>query len=764
MDRFDSRFFRIAPIEARTMDPRQRMLMETSWQALEDAGMNPDLLRGSRTGVYAGISTSEYRDLMTGSAYGVSYLGTAASMAVGRLSFALGLEGPTIPVELNCASSLVAVHYAAAALWNEEVDMALVGGSHAILSPALTREMGDLGMLSPSGRCRAFDASADGFVRAEGCGMVVLKRLSEAEADGDRIWGVIRGSAVNQNGAAAGPTVPNGPAQERVIESALARGNVDPSEVDYLEAHGSGSGFGDPIEVQAAAAVYGREREADRPLLIGSVKTNIGHLEPAAGVASLIKTVLAMHRGVIPRNLHFHEPNPNLDWGSLPVRVVSANTDWPALADRPPRAGVSAFGISGTNAHVVVEGYLSGGDSRTDADPVLAGAPCSVDVSLPEPMAGLPLPENDVLQTRKTRFLPLSGKADGALIDLAGRYLDWLDAMAGTSASDEAVQDLLADMAWTAGTGRSHFDYRAGVVFSDAGSLRDGLKAVADAPVSPEPVDAGKVAFAFGESGIKRTGMARTLYETEPVARAVLDRCEEAFGEIRGDSLLSAMFERAGTDGLLEDPALARTAVYALQCALTALWSSAGIRPNAVTGRGPGELAAAQAAGVLSLEEGLRLASAQGADELVGDVACASPSLDFVSGITGRVIASDEALDAEYWRRQQDETASFRKSFDTLAELGISVIIAIGMDAVQYSDVRRAWPVAANGGGAPVVIDSLRIPGGENSEADDGGIVKAVADAYESGLAVRFEGLFAGEERRRIALPPYPFQRRRHWI
>ncbi len=764
IDRFDSRFFRIAPIEARTMDPRQRMLMETSWQALEDAGMNPDLLRGSRTGVYAGISTSEYRDLMTGSAYGVSYLGTAASMAVGRLSFVLGLEGPTIPVELNCASSLVAVHYAAAALWNEEVDMALVGGSHAILSPTLTREMGDLGMLSPSGRCRAFDASADGFVRAEGCGMVVLKRLSEAEADGDRIWGVIRGSAVNQNGAAAGPTVPNGPAQERVIESALARGNVEPLEVDYLEAHGSGSGFGDPIEVQAAAAVYGREREAERPLLIGSVKTNIGHLEPAAGVASLIKTVLAMHRGVIPRNLHFHEPNPNLDWDRLPVRVVSDNTEWPALADRPPRAGVSAFGISGTNAHVVVEGYPSEDDARTDADPVLAGAPCFVDVSLPEPMADLPLPDKEVLQARRTRFLPLSGKADGVLIDLAGRYLDWLDTMAGTIASDEGPHDLLADMAWTAGTGRSHFDYRSGVVFSDAGSLRDGLKAVADAPESPEPAEAGKVAFAFGGSGIQQTGMGRTLYETEPVARAVLDRCEESLGEIRGDSLLDVMFERAGTDGLLEDHALARPAVYALQCALTALWSSVGIRPNAVAGRGPGELAAAQAAGVFSLEEGLRIASAWGTDELVTEVACAPPSLDYVSSVTGRVVAPDESLDAEYWRRQADPPAPFRRCVETLAELGNNVIIAIGPDALLSTDLRQAWSKAANEGEAPVVIDSLRIPGNESSEADDGGIVKAVADAYEAGIAIRFEGLFAGEARRRIALPPYPFQRRRHWI
>ena len=764
IDRFDSRFFRIAPIEARMMDPRQRMLLETSWQALEDAGIDPEGLRGSRTGIYAGISASEYRDLMSGGRYGVSYLSTAGSMAVGRVSYAFGFEGPTMPVELNCASSLIAVHYAVAALRQDEVDMALIGGTHALLSADITREMADLGMLSAGGRCRAFDDSADGFVRSEGCGVAVLKRLSRAEADGDRIWAVIRGSAVNQNGVSAGPTVPNGPAQERVIAEALSRGGVAPSDVDYLEAHGAGSEFGDSIEVQAAAAVYGREREAGRPLLIGSVKTNIGHLEPAAGVASLIKTVLAMNRGVIPRNLHFREPNPNLDWDRLAVRVVSANTEWPAHPERPPRAGVSAFGISGTNAHVVVEGYVSEGDSRTDADPILAGAPSSVNVSLPETMAGLPLPANEVLQARKTRFLPLSGKAHGALRDLAGRYLDWLDDRAGAIASDEALQDLLADMAWTAGTGRSHFDCRAGVVFSDAGSFWDGLKSVADAHESTEPAEEGKVAFAYAGSGIQRPGMGRTLYETEPVARAVLDRCEEAFGEIRGDSLLDVMFGRAGSRGLLEDPDWARPAAYALECALTALWSSLGIRPDVVVGQGPGELAAAQASGVFGLEEGLRLASARAAEEPVDGIVGAPSSLDYVSSVTGRVISTDEALDAEYWRRRGDEPVSFRNSVGALAELGVRVIVTVGQNAGFGSDELQAWPEAANNGEAPVVIDSLRIPGGDNTEADDDGIVKAVADAYESGFAVRFEGLFAGEARRRIALPPYPFQRRRHWI
>ena len=257
VDQFDARFFRIQPIEARTMDPQQRMLLETTWHALEDAAIDPDALRGSRTGVYAGIGTSEYRDLMREDG-SISYLGSAVSMALGRISYQLGLEGPTMPVSLNCASSLVAVHHAVRALSHGEVDLALTGGVSTVLSPGVTREMADLGLLSSRGQCSAFDAAADGFVRGEGCGMVVLKRLADAQADGDRIWGVIRGSAVNQNGAAAGPTVPNGSAQERVIETALERAGVAPSEVDYLEAHGAGSQLGDPIEVNAAVAVYGQ--------------------------------------------------------------------------------------------------------------------------------------------------------------------------------------------------------------------------------------------------------------------------------------------------------------------------------------------------------------------------------------------------------------------------------------------------------------------------------------------------------------------------
>ena len=720
IDQFDARFFRISPIEARLMDPRQRMMLETTWQAIEDAGTDPDVLRGSRTGLYAGIATSEYRDLMTASDYGISYLGTAASMTVGRISFLLGLEGPTIPVELNCASSLVAVHQAVMGLRQGEVDMALVGGTHAVLSPDLTREMADLGMLSQEGQGRPFDASADGFTRGEGCGMVVLKRLSEAEADGDRIWGVIRGSAVNQNGASAGPTVPNGPAQERVIEEALSRAGIVPSEVDYLEAHGGGSELGDPIEVQAAAAVYGKGREADRPLLIGSVKTNIGHLEPAAGVAALIKAVLAMKQGKIPKHLHFEEPSPHIDWNRLPVQVASALTDWPSHPNRPPRAGVSAFGISGTNAHVVVEGYDS-----PDTTPVGSAQPVSLSVVDPPD-------EEEAFALRQTRLLPLSGKSDEALRDLTGRYLSWINELASEDV------DLLADMAWTAGVGRSHFDHRAGIVFQDVESLREKLQALSETGERPELRATTKIAFAYTGQGSQWIGMGKDLYESEPVVRAVLDRCDKVLREERNTSLLDAMF---GQNGDLSD----LPTIYALESALTALWSSVGIQPSVVVGHGIGEIAAAQAAGVFSLEDGLRVALEWDTGNLeatLTDVTIASPSLVLVSSVTGGV----EVLDAAYWRRQAQEPAAFDKCAKKLVNLGVNVLIEIGPNAVPGPIEGDANP--------PVVLSSL----------GDNGFIEAVAKAYEAGLSVSFPGLFAGETRRRISLPSYPFQRQHYWI
>ena len=776
IDRFDAGFFGLTPIGARMMDPQQRLLLETSWRALEDAGIDPDRLKGSRTGVYAGIATSEYRDLMTADSDVVSYLGTAGSMAVGRVAFKLGLLGPTMPVMLNCAASLVAAHQAVAGLRQGEVDLALVGGVNAVLSSGLTREMADLGMLSRERACKTFDASADGFVRGEGCGMLVLKRLREAETDGDRIWGVILGSAVNQNGASAGPTVPNGPAQEQVIEEALARAAVSPAEVDYLEAHGAGSELGDPIELRAAAAVYGRGRAADRPLLIGSVKTNIGHLESAAGVAALIKTVLAMTRGVIPKHLHFRDPTPHLDWDRQPVRVVSDTMAWPDHAGRPPRAAVSAFGISGTNAHVVVDGYAvpNGLSAEPGGRRWPAGPAQQVPVSLPESIAALPLNGNG-FQTRTKRFLPLSAKSDGALRAMAKHYLGWLAEHAGEPSFGGAADAVLSDMAWTAGVGRSHYHRRAGVVFRDARSLEEGLRKLvqtdARAEKSPGGETARKVAFVYTAEAGEWTRMGKELYRAEPVVRGVMDLCDSVFNEKRaGISLIEAAFGREGADGDPEDPAWTAPAIYAMQCALTALWSSVGISPSVVVGHGLGELAAAQAAGVFSLEDGLRFAVERSSDKMQpalagpGPVTIAPPSIILVSSVTGGVVQSVEELQETAWRRPARESAPLENCVKTLSELGVHVAVEIGPHATLGPICDPSSPDSADAAGTPVVLDCLLGPVKDAAADGEGSFVEAVAGAYELGLGVSFPGLFAGETRRRVSLPGYAFQRRRHWV
>ncbi len=780
IDLFDAGFFGIRPIEARMMDPQQRMLLETVWHALEDAGVDPESLKGSLTGVYAGISGSEYRDLMSACGTEVNYLGTAGSVAAGRISFVLGLMGPAIPLDMTCASSLAAVHEAVMSLERGEVNLALAGGVKAILSTETTRYMAELGMLSASGRCSSFDASADGHVRGEGCGMLVLKRLRDAEADGDRVWATIRGTAVNQNGASAGLTVPNGPAQVQAIETALTRAGIQPAEVDYLEAHGTGSPMGDPIEVEAAAAVYGRGRDPGRPLLIGTAKTNIGHLEAAAGVTGLIKAVLAMRHGTIPGQLHFNNPNPQIDWDRLPVRITSERMDWPDEAGRPRRAGVSAFSVSGTNAHVVLEGYDAPGDeTRSGSDAVPAGAARPVSVILPDSSSEAGM---SARSGATSRLLPLSGRSEAALRNLAERYLAWLDGHAGgpgTEGSDDGT--LLADMAWTAGTGRSHFAHRAGIVFRDAHSLRGGLESLLATEVPPGRPAPSRVAFVFAADADPRGAPVETLHRNEPVAREVLERCEAAFRKIRGESLLDGMIGRAG-GAAADDPAWRQPATYVLECALAALWSGIGVQPGIVFGQGAGEIAAAQAAGVFGLEDGLRLACARGVlvgtlpevgahsgalgefmDTIAG-IALSPPAVTFVSGVTGRTPVSGAALKREYWQAQAAEPAAPNIGAGTLSELGVDAIVGIGPDAALCSVLCESWPDAGGGGVSAVVTGCPGQASGFAETADTGGLAAMAAQAYETGLPIRFEGLFAGEARRRISLPAYPFQRKRYWI
>ena len=637
------------------------------------------------------------------------------------------------------------MHQASTSLQRGEVDLALVGGVNAVLSNSVTRFLRSVGMLSPTGRCRPFDSAGDGYVRSEGCGMVVLKRLSEAQADGDRIWAVVRGSAVNQNGTSAGLTVPNGPAQERVMQEALARAGVEPGTVDYMEAHGTGTDLGDTIEIGAIASAYGGNGERERPLLLGSVKSNIGHLEWASGIAGLIKTALAMHHGVIPQHLHFHDPNPNVDWENLPVQVTSENVAWPSHLERAPLAGVHSYGLSGANAHVVLEGYgtSANGTASVDGAPSgepdrgPSGEPQRVGIALQPPFDGIELPEEE-LGERPVRVLPLSAKSPTALREMAGEHLGGL--------AEAPSQSELADMAWTAATGRSHFPYRSGIVFRDAAQLREGLAALAEAAEPDDdalpPSAPARTAFVYTGGIDAWAGVAGALYETEPVVRAVLDRCEAVFQRERGASLLDAALGRSGG----ADAAVERAAVYAAQAALTALWQSAGLRPIAALGEGTGELAAAQAAGVFSLEDGLRLAAALTApDAALPRIELNEPAVTVVSNATGRALQGPEAADNAHWRKLAGDMADFGTCVAALAAAGVDLVVVLG----PGNAVAAHWPQGGDAG-QPAIIK--------------GGFATAVARAYEAGAAVAFEALFSGETRRRVSLPVYPFERRSFWV
>ena len=745
IDTFDAKFFRIAPIEARTMDPAQRMLLETSWHALEDAGIDPEGLRGSRTGVYAGVGGSEYRDLIASRGQRYSYIGTNPAVTVGRVAFALGLQGPAMPVDMACASSLVAVHQAAASLQLGEVDMALAGGVNATLSPGVSGFLRDHGMLSAGGRCRAFDAAADGFVRGEGCGVLVLKRLSDAEADGDRIWSVVMGSAVNQNGLSAGLLAPNGPAQERVMAEALAQAAVEPGDVDYLEAHGVGSEFGDPIEMNAVASVFGRGRRSERPLFVGSVKTNIGHLEWASGAASLIKTVLAMRRRSIPATLNFSDPNPHVHWDRLPVEVVSQQVGWPSAGDRPPLAAVNSFGISGTNAHVLVAGYA---DSSADGEmrrPIGPSKP--VGIALEDPDGRVVSAESP---QRTTRLLPLSGKSPAALRALARRYLEFLNEHHDAPAPGTAeTLPELADMAWTAAAGRSHFRYRAGLVFDDAAQLRQRLVELADRDEPSDessPPEATKAAFVYAGLDDRLLGAAQELYETEPVVRRVLDDCDELMLEQGDGSLLEVLL---GDDSEQTVGPEVASATYALQCALTALWKSVGVSPSVVVADGLGRVAAAQAAGALNLKQGLQAVTMVGAE-------------------TGQAFEAGDPGDVAYWDLEAQAWVETPELAEVLHRLGVNALIEFSSDSRISRSVLELWPTSDTGDAdmhVPVMLASLQARPAEAAQTPRGPeFTAAVARAYEAGFPISAEGLFAGEARRRVPLPGYPFQRIRHWV
>ncbi|WP_437758348.1 SDR family NAD(P)-dependent oxidoreductase [Sorangium sp. So ce1389] len=784
-DGFDAAFFGISPREATRMDPQHRLLLEASWEALEDAGMAPRSLSDRPVGTFVGIGPSDYGSLISKIGAGAAkdgYVATGVmtSFASGRLSYVLGVRGPSVAVDTACSSSLVALHLACQSLRAGECEVALAGGVQLMLSPEPFVYASRLRALSADGRCKTFSAGADGYGRGEGCAVVVLKRLRDAERDGDRILAVIRGSAVNHDGRSSGLTAPNGAAQQAVIQEALRSGGIGPGDVDYVEAHGTGTQLGDPIEVEALAAVYGAGRTKDRPLKLGSVKTNIGHLESASGIAGVLKVALSLWHEALPAHLHAETLNPHLDWEGLPLSIPRRLEQWEKKGEGPRRAGVSSFGMSGTNAHVIVE-----------------EAPRAAAASVSE-------------IERPVHVLALSGRSEGALEALRVRYAEQL-----WNQESEGV----ADLCYTAGACRSHFEERLAVVGSTRAQLLERLDAGVVVRGKAEP---RRIAFLFTGQGSQYAGMGRKLYATQPVYRAAVDRCAQVV-EIPWE----------------DEEALSRTehtqaALFTVEYALTELWRSWGVEPEAVLGHSVGEYVAACVAGVMSVEDGLRLvvergrlmaglreagamasvqASVEQVRQALGDEpgvsiaadngptqvvlsgreaalrsACArlegrgvktkalkvshafhselmepmlggleraasqvrmsSPRSVLVSNVTGRE-AGEEVTSGEYWRRHTREAVRFAEGMRTLRERGVNTFVEIGPHPA----------LLAMGLSEGLSVASLRRG---RDEWDT--IAEAAAKLYAAGVDIDWRGFDRPYSRRRVSAPTYAWQRQKYWI
>jgi len=632
VDQFDPQFFGISPREAHSLDPQQRLLLEVSYTALENAGQPPFDLRGSRTGVFIGVSFDDYAQISVRSGDltridAHSSLGNTRSIAAGRLAYTFGFQGPTMQLDTTCSSSLLAVHLACQSLRSGESNLALAGGVNLMLSPEPTIGFCKLKALAPDGRCKTFDAAADGYGRGEGCGVVVLKRLSDAIDNQDPILALVRGSAVNHDGLSNGLTAPNGAAQEAVLRQALTNARVEPQQLQYVEVHGTGTRLGDPIEVLALNKVMGQR---PTPLLIGSVKTNIGHLESAAGVAGLIKVILSLQHQQIPPHLNLQTPNPYIPWDQLSVAVPTQPTPWPGT-EEPRLAGISSFGMSGTNVHLVVE-------EAPEEEFKIQNYEFKI--------SDLGFKDTElVTNERPLHVLALSARSDAALGQLVQRYRDWLDS---------AVEEELADICFSASVGRSHFNHRLALLAADLPQLRQQLESYLNGHPNPTGISQRptqtprKIAFLFTGQGSQYFNMGRELYATEPVFRQAMDQCAEILAEegidlseilygieVEGSEVLGTRFQVPGarsqeeprtqypipdthppthpsTHSLIHQTSLTQPALFALEYSLAQLWLAWGIEPDGVMGYSVGEYVAACVAGLFSLEDGLQLVAARG--------------------------------------------------------------------------------------------------------------------------------------------------------
>ncbi|MBN1991918.1 MAG: amino acid adenylation domain-containing protein [Anaerolineae bacterium] len=821
VDQFDREFFNLSPKETISLDPQHRLILEVSWEALEHANQAPGRLSGTSTGVFIGIGSFDYGMRILGGGnidhiYGYhGLLGNIFSSAAGRLSYLLGLTGPAIALDTACSSSLVALHLACQSLRLGECNLALAGGVSLLLAPEGNINFCKAGVMSLAGRCKTFDAAADGFVRGEGGGVVVLKKLSDALADGDNVLAIVRGSAVNQNGPSGGLTVPNGKAQEAVMAQALKNAGVEPAQVAYVETHGAGTFLGDVIELSALGHVFGQNRNHDRPLYIGSVKTNVGHLDAAAGMAGLIKTILAIRQQEIPPHLHFNQPNPQIPWSKLPLLVATERTPWPVETHR--FGGVNAFGLNGVNAHVVLEMPLPQNES-------------------PKTLAPVSPPR----QERPLHILTLSAKTAPALKVLAGHYVQWLA---------DHPQASWPDVCFSANTGRSHLRHRLGLVAESVAQARERLATFGqehDGRIGisqgQTPAPPPKVVFLFTGYGSQYVNMGRQLYQTQPLFRQTLQTCDEILRPHLKESLLSVLYQQPRSSTVLTEPSYGLPALFALEYALAELWQAWGVKPAAVMGHSVGEYVAACVAGCVSLADALTLVAKWGhlmqnlpeqgtmaliraaktqvitaiaphanevaiaalngpdltvisgrqqavaavtarltaegvetykldgspafhspltdpmQDEFEADAAkitWQAPRLPLISTVTGQPLNSQRPLAAGHWRQHNRGAVNFMAGMAALFEQDYDLFLEIGPQPT----------LATLGKRYPQGQKVTWLPSLSQGEDDWPVLLNSLSALYVRGVEIdweRFDQDYARQQK--YHLPTYPFQRQRYWF
>lgn len=813
VDQFDPGFFGISPKEAEGMDPQQRVALEVAWEALENAAIAPDSLHGKKLGVFMGVSTNDYVRLrqQLGAAEDVNayqFYGETSFVA-GRIAYTLGSRGPAVVVDTSCSSSLVALHQACNSLRNHESEVALAGGVNLILSPYGFVLVSKLRAVAPDGRCKAFDAAADGYGRAEGCVILALKRLSDAIRDQDPVMAIIEGSAVNNDGASSGITVPNIHAQEEVIKQALAQAGIQPADIDYVEAHGTGTALGDPIELHALHAALGKQREAESPLLVGSIKANLGHLEPVAGVTGLAKILLCLQQETLVPQVHFNTPNPRVEWDRLALKIVTELTAWPSQG-KGRHAGVSSFGVSGTNAHVVV------------------GEP--------------PLRIRDGERDNPWQLITVSAKGETPRRQVAGRYERFI--------ADNPFLEL-KDVCYTANVGRAHFGHRFAAVADSREGLRQQLAAYASRKVVANVFEgqcqgpASAMVMLFAGQGCQYPAMAQALYESEPFFRAKIDECRVLLRPMMDIDLLTLVLDAGpASEGYLQQTRYAQPAIFAVEYALAHLWMHWGVIPDVVFGHSFGEISAVCIAGAISLNDALQLVEARGrlaqqlmtpdgamyalgmsesqlcavladlpgtalelaavnspqdivvagpapqaqalAEQLrtsgykvsklavshafhtvatepmlesfrqtVARISFTEPRLPVLSSVTGRVHTLSSLSSPEYWCLHTRQTVRFSEGVNTLvSELGVKLFLEVASDAVLTPLIGRH-----EGTDETVAIASMRRTGDAPRD-----LRLAAAQLYVRGQNPNWERLHEHDGALRQTLPGYAFQRQRYWF